>query len=165
MSDMPHARPPYLQRETTRFDKTVWYVRRERHGPRIRLKAEYGTEKFWQEYQAALSGLSPQPTKVAAGTLAWLVERYREVKAWTSLSPATRRQRENILRHVLDKAGDQKISKITRAHIVAGRDRREATPRRQGWPRVQHRDRKDRDDGDGADRAGARCDLEGGAMW
>jgi hypothetical protein len=44
------------------------------------------------------------------------------VKAWT------RRQRENILRHVLDKAGDQPISKITRAHIVAGRDRREATP-------------------------------------
>src|SRR5262249_45170877 len=29
---MPHPRPPYLQRETTRHDKTVWYVRRERHG-------------------------------------------------------------------------------------------------------------------------------------
>jgi integrase len=106
----------------------VWYVRRERHGRRIRLKADYGTEKFWQEYQDALSGLSPQPTKVAAGTLAWLVERYREVPAWTDLSPATRRQRENILRHVLDKAGDQPISKITRAHIVDGRDRRKATP-------------------------------------
>jgi integrase len=124
MSDMPHPRPPYLQRETTRYDKTVWYVRRQRHGLRIRLKADYGTEKFWQEYQAALSGLSPQPTKVAAGTLEWLVEQYREVPAWTDLSLATRKQRENILRSILEKAGTQPASKITRAHIVEGRDRR-----------------------------------------
>ena len=123
MSDMPYPRPPYLQREVTRYDKTVWYVRRERHGPRIRLKAEYGTEKFWQEYQEALSGLlRPQDNKkVAAGSLAWLVERYRETSAWTDLSLATRRQRENILRHVLETAGTQQASKITKAHIVEGR--------------------------------------------
>jgi len=41
---------------------------------------------------------------------------------------ATRRQRENILHHVLEKAGNQPASKITRAHIVDGRDRRAATP-------------------------------------
>ena len=55
------------------------------------MKAEYGTEKFWQEYQAALSGLSPQPTKVAAGTLAWLVE----TKLGTQLSI---RQRSGLRR-------------------------------------------------------------------
>ena len=73
MLDMPHPRPPYLQREVTRYDKTVWYVRKERHSPRVRLKAEYGTEEFWQQYQDALSGLSrPQDNrKVTAGSLAW----------------------------------------------------------------------------------------------
>jgi integrase len=44
------------------------------------------------------------------------------------LSLATRRQRENIFRQVIDKAGRQPISKITKASIVAGRDRRIATP-------------------------------------
>jgi integrase len=40
------------------------------------------------------------------------------------LSLATRRQRENILRHVLESAGRQPIDKITKATIAAGRDRR-----------------------------------------
>ena len=81
MQDMPHPRPPYLQRETTRSGETVWYVRRERHGPRIRLWAEYGSEEFWQQYKDALSGQVRQRAKANAGSLAWLVERYRETSA------------------------------------------------------------------------------------
>lgn len=128
MRDMPHPRPPYLQRETTRHDKTVWYVRKERGGPRIRLKAEFGTPAFWQEYQDALSGLCRERQKATAGSLAWLVERYRETTAWTTFSLATRRQRENILKHVLGAAGHVQAAKITPAHIAAGRDSRSATP-------------------------------------
>jgi integrase len=56
--------------------------------------------------------------------LAWLVERYRETTAWTSLSLATRRQRENILKHVLETAGNQPVVHISRAAIIAGKDRR-----------------------------------------
>jgi site-specific recombinase XerC len=41
------------------------------------------------------------------------------------LSLASRRQRENILKHVLESAGCQPINKITRS-IMAGRDRRTA---------------------------------------
>jgi integrase len=85
---------------------------------------EYGSEEFWQQYQDALSGQVRQRAKASVGSLAWLVERYRETTAWTDLSLATRRQRENILRPVLEKAGDQQASKITRAHIADGRDRR-----------------------------------------
>jgi hypothetical protein len=125
---MTRPRPPYLQQETTRHGKTVWYVWKERHRPRVRLKAAYGSPEFSQKYQDALSGLSRRQDKASAGSLAWLVERYRETAAWTDLSLATRRQRENILRHVLEKAGNQPASKITRAHIVDGRDRRAATP-------------------------------------
>ena len=128
MEDMPKRRPPHLQCEKTRHGKTVWYVRKERRGPRIRLKAEFGTPEFWQEYQDALSGLSVRSTKATAGSLAWLVERYRETSAWTTFSLATRRQRELILRHVLAMAGHVQATKITPAHIAAGRDSRSGTP-------------------------------------
>ena len=53
-----------------------------------------------------------------------VMTRYRETTAWTSLSLATRRQRENILKHVLETAGDQPLSRITKASIIAGKDRR-----------------------------------------
>jgi integrase len=44
------------------------------------------------------------------------------------LSLATRRQRENIFRRVLDSAAHQPFAKITTATIKAGRDRRAVTP-------------------------------------
>jgi hypothetical protein len=44
-----------LQREITRHGKAVWYVRVDR-GPRVRIRAEYGTSAFEAEYRAALAG-------------------------------------------------------------------------------------------------------------
>jgi integrase len=70
----------------------------------------------------------PQKADHAAGTLAWLVDRYRDSGAWAALSVATRRQRENILRHVLATAGDKPVVSITAETIAAGRDRRAKTP-------------------------------------
>jgi integrase len=85
-----------------------------------------GTEGFDQTYQAAVadSAMAPKVRSNATGTLSWLVTRYRETTAWTSLSLATRRQRENILKHVLDTAGNQPLSRITKGSIIAGKDRR-----------------------------------------
>jgi integrase len=57
-----------------------------------------------------------------------LIARYRETTAWTDLSLATRRQRENIFRHVIESAGDQPYAKVTQATIIAGRERRASTP-------------------------------------
>jgi integrase len=65
---------------------------------------------------------------IAVGTLAWLVERYRETGAWQSLSLATRRQRENILEQVLVPAGNKPAAAFTAAAIKAGRERRSKTP-------------------------------------
>jgi integrase len=131
MEAMPRPRPPYLLRQVTQHGRVCWYVRKGK-GKRIRVPPP-GTEGFNQAYQAALadgdnviSGANVRTS--AAGTLSWLVTRYRETTAWTSLSLATRRQRENILKHVLDKAGRQPIARITKASIVAGRDRRTRTP-------------------------------------
>src|ERR1700731_1108515 len=104
MDAMPRPRPPHLHRETTRHGKAVWYVRVGK-GPRVRLLAEFGSEEFAAEYQAAIAR-KPKPSKgdPSAGSLAWFVSRYRETGAWSRLSLATRRQRENIFVHVLKTA-------------------------------------------------------------
>jgi integrase len=130
MVAMPPHRPPHLHREKTRHGKLVWYVRAggSSRGPRLRLHAEYGTAKFWEEYQAALASKPVKSEPPHAGTLAWLLERYRETTAWTYLSPATRRQRENIFTQILEMAGKQPFAKITTSVIMAGRDRRANTP-------------------------------------
>src|SRR5262249_54593159 len=130
MDAMPRPRLTYLHRQITRHGKFVWYVRIGQ-GRRIRLRAEFGTPQFSAEYQAAVARLSEPSTKddrASTGSLAWLVQRYREVGAWTNLSLATRRQRENIFRQVLDTAGRQPIAKVTKAPIVAGPDPRAKTP-------------------------------------
>jgi len=125
---MPRPRPPHLHREESRHGVTTWYVRRG-HGPRLRIRAAFGTPEFEAEYRAALDGTPVEHIKKAAvGTLQWLWERYRETTAWTALSLATRRQRENIMRGVLDLSGHESAAAIKRQHVVAGRDRRAATP-------------------------------------
>jgi hypothetical protein len=108
MDNMPCPRPPHLHREVTRHGKVIWYARAggSSRGPRIRLRAEFGTAEFWAEYQVALASVPHKPRAAPhEGTLAWLIERYRETTAWTYLSPATRRQRENIFKNVLETAG------------------------------------------------------------
>jgi hypothetical protein len=126
---MPRPRPPRLHRQRTRHGKTVWYAR-VGHGPRIRLRAEFGSPEFEAEYRAAISGQTVERGKKAAavGSLTWLFDRYRETVAWTALSLATRRQRENIFEGVLKQSGHESAAAIKRAHIVAGRDRRAETP-------------------------------------
>jgi integrase len=124
---MPRPRPPHLHREETRHGAVIWYVRRG-HGPRIRVKADYGSEAFWSEYRAALEG-APKPSKaVKANTLAWGLDRYRASSSWAALSNATRRQSENIFRGVINTAGDVALRDITVETIKAGRERRAAAP-------------------------------------
>lgn len=130
MLDMPCPRPPHLHREVTRRGKVIWYARAggSSRGPRVKLCAEFGTAEFWTEYQAALASAPRRPAAAHEGTLARMIERYRETTAWSYLSAATRRQRENIFAHVLENAGEQPFAKITSAIIMAGRDRRANTP-------------------------------------
>ena len=123
---MPRPRPPHLHKETSRHGKTVWYVR-EGKGPRIRIKAAYGTLEFDEAYQDALNGKSPRPAdKAVKGSLEWLWMLYRQTGAWTELSLATRKQRENIMRGVLKTGGNQPLSKITSKAIDQGIERRKA---------------------------------------
>jgi integrase len=102
-----------------------------RHGRRVRLRAEFGTPEFTAEYQAAISAGTSSTTKATAtkhGTLAWLIERYRDAQPWRDLSPRTRAMRDRIFRQTLRAAGTAPIGEITKATITAARDRRAATP-------------------------------------
>ncbi len=127
---MLRKRFEHLHPERSRHGKLCWYVRVGK-GPRIRIQAEYGTPEFDGLYHAAIEGKPltvSRRHRVTAQSLAWLIDRYRETPAWTGLSMATRRQRENILRQVVQTAGSKPYTAITAATIAAGRDRRGKTP-------------------------------------
>jgi integrase len=70
----------------------------------------------------------PDAPAIKQGSFAWALERYQRSMAWSQLSSATRRQRENIFRKVLETAKDAQLARIGRASIVAGIDRRKDTP-------------------------------------
>ena len=130
MQEMPRPRPPYLHKLTSRHGKTVWCVQVGR-GPRIRIREEYGTPAFEQAYQDALSADRPAPVKpitASKGSLAWLWMMYRQTSAWSNLKAPTRKQRENIMSHVLKAAGDKPLSAINKASIIAAVERRSSTP-------------------------------------
>lgn len=125
---MPRPRPPHLQRETTRHGKIVWVVRIGK-GPRTRLRAVFGSPEFKAEYDAAVAG-KPLTGKAspAKASLQWLWDSYRETGAWTELALSTRRQRENIMLHVLKESGVKPYAAIGPQNIQDGLDKRSKTP-------------------------------------
>jgi integrase len=126
--DMPRPRPPHLHREANRHGKVVWYVRVGK-GSRVRIRDAYGTPEFEEAYQAAIQGDRPRgPARATCGTLGWLFHLYRQTTAWTDLAKSTRYKREKIMMRVLATADHQMVSAINEAHVIAGRERRAATP-------------------------------------
>lgn len=131
MPDMPR-KLPYLNRQSGRHGngRVYWYVRVGK-GPRIPIPGEYGSDEFLKAYTAAVSGgrgSSPPPPRASRGTLRWAVELWKRSSDWSATSPATRKQRDNILLHVLEKSGDRGLEEIDAAAIRAGREKRQATP-------------------------------------
>jgi integrase len=118
---MPKPRLPYVQRETSRHGKKVWYFRRW-DGPRIRLRGDYGSSEFMACYDLALRGEdAPAPHRSSKGTLRWLVDAYRASRAWRDLAAGTKIQREGILRAL---PMDAPVLSVTRKAVVAGMERR-----------------------------------------
>ena len=128
---MPRPRPPHLQRGVSRHGKPYWFVQVRRGAPKIRIREEYGTAAFDAAYQAAISGakLTKPEIRASQGTLKWAWLLYKQSAAWqNAISEATRRQRENIMKHVLASAGDEPLSAIDAVAISEGVDRRAKTP-------------------------------------
>ena len=128
MDDMNRKLPEYCYREVSRHGTPRYYFRRGK-GPRIRLP-DYGTPEFKATYEAvrANSVQAIKAPKAAHGSLEWLIGIYRQSTAYTGLSAATRRQRDNIFTNVIKSAGKANYADITRAVIVRGREDRAATP-------------------------------------
>ncbi len=130
MGAMPRPRLPYLQHERTRHGTSVYYVRLSRDTPRVRMPGDYGSDIFMAAYRAAIAGepaANARPT-IHKGSLRWLVDRWRESSDWHLKAKSTRRQRDNILVHILDVNGTLPFAGITHDHVLAGRERRMKTP-------------------------------------
>lgn len=124
---MPRRLPPYVYPERTRHGRRVYYFRRVK-GPRTRLP-DYEAPDFEEAYQAALTSTVVAKKRVAgAGSLAWLITRYRETSDYLALSTATRKQRDNIFQGIVKTAGHVAFKAITRKTILDGREKRAATP-------------------------------------
>lgn len=124
---MPKRKLPFLNYERDRHGVRRFYVR-VRHGRRIAIQGNYLSPEFMASYQAAL-GAAPQPSaRMPKGTMRWLVARWKEHSDWQNASMATRRQRENILIHVLEKIGNHDCADITKADIRKSKEDRKATP-------------------------------------
>lgn len=120
---MPRQLPTRLYKQTTRHGATVWYVRPEHHGKRIRIRAEYGSQAFWEEYRAALTAVTPHPKQKSTGSLGWLWDRYRSSSAWRKLSPVTRKSRETLMVHILAESRDRPAAKVRKIDLEATRDK------------------------------------------
>lgn len=129
MDEMPRSRPPHLYNERTRHGSLVWYVRKG-HGPRIRLRQEYGSEPFWAEYQAALAGtpLAPTVATVAPESFTWAINRYRASNAWKTLSKASQKQRNAIYKALEKTIGRERLGRITETTIRDTMDARRDRP-------------------------------------
>jgi hypothetical protein len=69
-----------------------------------------------------LGQLSPKKSCMKSGPLRWLFNEYHKSSSWSDLSVATRRQRENIFKRILETNGDAHFEDIGRKHIVEGRE-------------------------------------------
>jgi integrase len=105
-----------------------WYVRVGK-GPRIRLRAEFGTPEFTAQYLAALKAGTPvRPTKTPKGTIAWLVETFQASPQWKALASETRKQFGIQYRRIVEANGHLSIAGLGRRDILDGRDRRAQVP-------------------------------------
>ena len=125
---MPKTPPPYVIREVNRHGNPVWYFRIGK-GKRTRLP-DLGSPDFNAAYQQAWKATELPAPKRKAGvhTVEWLIGQYKQSSAFMAYSPATRRQRENIFRHVIADAGLNTYAKVKRKHIIKGREKRSETP-------------------------------------
>lgn len=121
---MPRKLHLHVCVERDRHGKLRFYFRRGK-GKRIPLPPP-NDPGHDEAYQMALSG-SPKPVRrvsANSGTLAWLVEKYRQSGKFDRLRPSTKRMREQVLARAVSTAGNERFQDITARHIREAMDRR-----------------------------------------
>lgn len=126
---MPKPLPRYVTKTITRYGKVLFYFRIDK-GPRTRLPDDPASHEFEMAY-AALLAEKPKKKTTTSGvpnTIRWLIARYMESAAWSTLADGTRRQRSNIFKHVVVDNGDVPYRAITAKHIRNRIDKMAKTP-------------------------------------
>ena len=126
---MPRPHLPFVQRQVTRHGRKVWYFRRNRSEPRVRLPDLYGSDEFTAAYRACLAG---QPMVVRNQRQApktkfkGLIDLYLKSSEWQAYKPMTRKTRG----HIYEKwaALDYDTEDITRSVIIEALEARKETP-------------------------------------
>jgi integrase len=128
MDDMPRKLQLHVTRQKS--GKKWYYYHRVDKGPRTPLPAP-NEEGFLEAYRAAELGtpIKPKRKREDVKSVRWLIDRYKESSAWKpGLDDSTRRQRDNIFTHVIDKIGNEDFHDIDRQSIIASMEARSATP-------------------------------------
>lgn len=124
---MSRPRLPFIHKETSR-GQIFWYYRRG-HGLRKRLKGVYGSTEFLASYREASAENPVSPRRMRGeGTFEWLWNLHLASPAWARLSPATKKQRLNLMCLALKRAGNQPLDVWNRKFIIASLDARAGTP-------------------------------------
>ena len=126
---MPRPRLPFVQLQVTRHGRKVWYFRRGRSEPRVRLPDLYGSDEFIATYRAFLAG---QPRVVRNQRQApktkfkGLIDLYLRSSEWQAYKSMTRKTRG----HIYEKwtALDHDTEDITRSIIIDALEARKETP-------------------------------------
>jgi integrase len=131
---MPNLRLKYVVEDVDRHGNVRVYFRHPKKPGKIRLRGAFGTDQFFKDYQAALSGVALQHTyplinrKSSAGTFRWLCESYFVSPEFIQLDPRTRRIRRNKLEELCINLGDLPIKGIAPKHIRAIRNAHQDRP-------------------------------------
>ena len=90
----------YLKEDVDRHGNVRIYYRR--NGKKFRLRAEFGTQAFLEEYYTVAATLKPQPQKpvIIRGSLRWLMQEYFGSAEFAALSERTRYVRRLVLEEI-----------------------------------------------------------------
>jgi integrase len=120
---------PNLHRYQNQYGKWTTYYRE--HGrKKVRLREDYLSPAFWEEYHTAKAGSRAGigAGRARAGTFNAAFPGYYASVGFVGTVPSTQRTRRSILEHWRQQYGDGPVRDLQRKHVAAMIDAKAATP-------------------------------------
>jgi len=127
---MPSSRIKYVNRYINQHGREMVYYRPPGQ-PKTRIRGPVGSPQFWEDYVAASTGgdVNNKPAQGgAAGTLTWLIDKYRSTAHWKGLASRTRHVRGLQFNRFCDLYGGTKIKDLKQRHLYTIQDKFSDTP-------------------------------------
>lgn len=119
---------PYVHEYIDRHGKRRRYARR--HGKKVTLHAEPGTDAYLAEYQAAMQTLAVKPTAARHGTWDALVSEYLGSALFRQLKPRTQAENRREAERVRARWGKHPVNRLEARHVLKWQDELAAEPGR-----------------------------------